>query len=237
MALALGALGALAYAGAAIALPPTQTFSGSVSPTTLPKHSFAPVTAKFNLDITSADANPPPRLQTATVHFDNQVKVDAKGLAVCQPSKLENTDAPAARKACPQSIIGTGFANAKVTFPDQAPIDAPAPVTLFNGPPQGGNPVIIIHAYTTVPAPTTFIVPGTLIHNSVTFTVPPIAGGYGTLVHYDSRVGRKYKVHGQKKSYANAKCAKGKLTVTSDFVYEDGTNNHTVTTAKCHGKG
>jgi hypothetical protein len=241
LALALGALGALAYAGVAIGVPPTQTFSGSIHPSSLPKHRFAPVTAKVNLDVTSGDSNPPPKMLQATSVFDNQVKVNFKGLPTCQPSKLENTDQNAARKACRSSIIGIGFANAKVTFPDQAPIDAPAPVTLFNGPPQGGNPTIIIHAYTTVPAPTTFIVPGVLHKigggkQSITFQVPPIAGGYGTLVHFDTSIGRKFKVHGHSVSYANAKCAKGSISLEGDFSYEDGTNNHTTFSAKCQGR-
>lgn len=234
------AIGALVTAGVAIGVPPTQTFSGSISPSKLPKKSFAPITAKVNLDITSGDSNPPPRMQTATSIFDNQVKVDFKGLPTCSPSKLENTDQNAARKACRSSIIGTGFANAKVTFPDQAPIDAPAPVTLFNGAPVGGNPQIIIHAYTTVPAPTTFIVPGVLRKigggkQTITFQVPPIAGGYGTLVHFNTTIGRKFKRKGVRHSYANAKCAKGAITLEGDFAYEDGTANHTTFSAKCQG--
>jgi hypothetical protein len=241
LALVLGALCALAYAGVAIGVPPTQTFSGSISPNALPKHSFAPVTAKVNLDVTSGDSNPPPKMLTATAIFDNQVKVNFRGLPTCNPSKLENTTPPAARRACRSAIIGTGFANAKVTFPDQAPIDAPAPVTLFNGAPKGGNPQIIIHAYTTIPAPTTFIVPGVLRktgggHQTITFQVPPIAGGYGTLVHFDTKIGRKYKVKGKSQSYANAKCTKGSITLQGDFAYEDGTANHTTFSAKCQGK-
>jgi hypothetical protein len=240
-ALALGSIAALVVAGVAIGVPPTQTFSGGISPTKLPKHGFAPVTAKINLDVTSGDANPPPKMLTATAIFDNQVRVNYKGLPTCNPSKIENTTPPVARKACKQSIIGTGFANAKVTFPGQAPIDAPAPVTLFNGAPRGGSPQIIIHAYTTIPAPTTFIVPGVLRKvgggkQSITFQIPPIAGGYGTLVHFDTTIGKKFKVKGKSQSYANGKCAKGKITLEGDFAYEDGTSNHTTFSAKCQGK-
>lgn len=241
LALVLGSLGTLAIAGVALGTPPTQVFSGSFAPTTLPKHKFAPVTGKVNLDITSGDTNPPPKLQTGTAIFDNQVKVDFKGLPVCQPSKLENTTPDAARKACASSIIGTGFADAKVTFPDQAPIDANSAVTLFNGAPVGGNPQIIIHAYLTIPAPTTFIVPGVLHKvgggkQSITFQVPPIAGGYGTLVHFDTSIGRKFKRGRRTHSYANAKCATGTINLEGDWQYEDGTHNHTTFSAKCQGR-
>lgn len=241
LALGFGLVGALAYAGVAIGVPPTQTFSGSFSPTSLPKHSFAPVTGKVNLDITSGDANPPPKLQTATATFDNQVKVNFKGLPVCRPQQLENTDPPAARKACRSSIIGTGFSDAKVTFPDQGPIDAPSAITLFNGAPVGGRPQIIIHAYLTIPAPTTFIVPGVLRKiaggkQQITFQVPPIAGGYGTLTHFDTTIGRKFKRGKAKESYANAKCTTGAITLDGDFSYEDGTALHTTFSAHCHGR-
>src|SRR6266436_1488102 len=87
LALGFGLVGALAYAGVAIGVPPTQTFSGSIRPTSLPKHGFAPITAKVNLDITSGDSNPPPKMQTATATFDNQVKVNFRGLPVCRPSQ------------------------------------------------------------------------------------------------------------------------------------------------------
>jgi hypothetical protein len=237
---ALGLAGAVAVAGVAIGAAPTQVFSGKVTPSTLPKHAFAPVTAKFNLDITSSDANEPPPMVTATAIFDNQVKVDFKHLAVCRPGKLEDTNAPQARKACKNAIIGRGFANAKVTFPDQAPIDAPAPITMFNGPPAGRNPRIIIHAFTTVPAPTTFIVPGVLrkqgSHQKITFTVPPIAGGYGTLVHYNASLGKKFKVGRRTHSYANAKCARGHISLEGDFTYLDGTHDTTDFSARCRGR-
>jgi hypothetical protein len=239
LALVVGLVLAFGLAAVATASPPTQTFTGQVSPSKLPKRSFAPVRAHFDLDIHSTDAALPPKLQTATIQFDNQVKVDAKGLPTCPTAKLENTDTPSARKACGDAIIGTGFANAKVQFPDQAPIDAPSGITLFNGPPQGGNPVIIIHAYITVPAPTTFIVPGVL-HKAggglqVTFQVPPIAGGYGTLVHFDTSINRRYKVGGKTKSYALAKCSKGKFTLGGSFTYDDGTTNPSSFIAPCKG--
>ena len=242
LALGLGLAGAVTATGIAIAVAPTQTISGSVSPSVLPKHGFAAVTAKVNLDIISGDANQPPPLTRATVQFDNQVRVDNRGLAVCQPGKLEGTDAPSARRACPAAIIGTGSANAKVTFPDQAPIDAPAPITIFNGPPRGGNPVVIIHAYTTVPAPTTFVVTGTLQKaggggRKISFDIPPIAGGYGALVHFSASLGKKFKVGKQRKSYANAKCSRGKIGVQGEFVYGDGTDNRLSAKVKCKGKG
>ena len=129
----------------------------------------------------------PPKLETATIKFGKSLDIDTKGLPTCKPSKLENTDDSQAKKVCKDAIVGKGFALAKIVFPDQgAPIDAPAPVTAFNGKPQGGKPVFLIHAYTTVPAPTTFIVPGMILKSAkpfghqLTLHVPPIAGGAGS---------------------------------------------------------
>src|SRR4029078_12726738 len=64
-----------------------------------------------------------------------------------------------ARKLCPGAIVGTGFGKAVVDFPEQGPIPASSPITLFNAQPTHGNPTLLAHAHLTVPGPTTFVVP------------------------------------------------------------------------------
>jgi hypothetical protein len=181
----------------------------------------------------------PPKLDTATIKFDKRLDIDTKGLPTCKPSKLENTDDSQAKKACKDAIVGKGFALAKIVFPDQDPIDAPAPVTAFNGKPQGGKPVFLIHAYTTVPAPTTFIVPGAILKSSkpfgrqLTLHVPPIAGGAGSLVHFDVNVKRKWKYKGEKHSYVSGKCKGGQFAIEGTFDFGDGSHEVVPATDNC----
>ena len=125
-------------------------------------------------------------------------------------------------------------------FPDQAPIDAPAPVTAFNGKPQGGKPVFLIHAYTTVPAPTTFIVPGTIVKSSEALRRAADAQGPAdrrrrglASVHFDVKVKRTWKDKGEKHSYISGKCKGGEFNIEGTFDFGDGSHETVPATDSC----
>ena len=231
---ALGAACTLGLAGVAaaerfVAGKLILDVDGGFSPKTLPKKSFAPVTLRGKGNISTTDGTVPPVMTRAIVEFDRNGKLDTRGLAVCRPVRLEDTVVKQARKVCKRAIVGTGFASAQVTFPDQPPIPATSPLTIFNGPRRGGNPTSIIHAYTTIPAPTTFVVVAPITRAKgryryrVTANVPPIAGGYGALTFTRFKVGRVYKHKGKRRSYASARCRDGRLQARGSFQFADGT--------------
>jgi hypothetical protein len=103
-----------------------------------------------------------------------------------------------ARAACPNAIVGEGQGTAIVKFPEQEPIKASSPITLFNGPPgPHGDPTVLAHAYLSVPAPTTYIVPIVIepIHQGIygyrtKATIPKIAGGAGIPISGHFRIGK-----------------------------------------------
>jgi hypothetical protein len=202
---------------------------GGFSPSTLPKHSFAPITLRASADISTADGSVPPPLQKVVIDFDRNGLVQTKGLPICRPQQLENTTAPEARKKCKNAIVGEGSSSALIAFPDQAPIPATSPLTLFNGPKMGGNPSVIVHAYLTIPAPTTFVIPSPIRRISgpyryeVTSDIPPIAGGYGSVTHFDFKVRKSWRVGGRRVSYASARCPTGHLQAQGQFTFGDGT--------------
>jgi len=216
---------------------------GGFSPTKLPSKSFAPITLRASGDISTADGSVPPQLQKVIIDFDRNGLVQTKGLPVCQPSKLENTTAPQARKACKTAIVGTGSSNALIAFPDQAPIPASSPLTIFNGPRQGGNPTVIVHAYLTIPAPTTFVIIAPIRRASgpyryeVTSDIPPIAGGYGSVTHFDFKVRKTWKQGGKTVSYASARCRGGHLQAQGQLTFSDGTvaSGHVIRPCKSSG--
>jgi hypothetical protein len=221
--------------GASIVQKLVWTVSGN-----LPPHGSAPATLNVTETTKMSDGTVPPPMTKAVVEFDKAGKVDTKGLPTCKPAKLQNTDAQAARKACKKAIIGSGRADAKIVFPGQSPIDAPAPVTVFNGTPLGGHPDFLIHAYTTVPAPTTFVVPGKLtkLHGTygtkLTLKVPKIAGGSGSLVLFKTKVHRTWKFKGKTHSYISGTCPKThKLLIKGTFSYKGAGNQVASDVAKC----
>jgi hypothetical protein len=216
---------------------------GGFTPTTLPKHSFAPITLRASADISTADGSIPPPLTKVVIDFDRNGLVQTKGLPICRPQQLENTTAPQARAKCKNAIVGTGTSDALIAFPDQAPIPASSPLTIFNGPRMGGNPSVIVHAYLTIPAPTTFVIPSPIMRTSgpyryqVVSNIPPIAGGYGSVTHFDFKVRKTWKVGGKRVSYASARCANGRLQAQGSFTFADGTTMSGHVFRPCRARG
>ena len=203
---------------------------GGFKPETLPKFHDAPIKIYGGGKISTISGELPPILDTIEFEFDKHGHVDTTGIEVCTAGKLQATDVPAARRACPHAIVGKGFGRAIVAFPEQAYIPVSSPITAFNGPKKNGNDTVLFHAYTTVPVSTTFIVPVTIekIHKGiygyrVKAKIPKIAGGYGHPVSGRLTVNRKTKVKGKLHSYVNARCQLGRLQARGKFVFKDGT--------------
>ena len=219
------------------------TTDGGFTPTTLPKHSLAPIQLHGYGSISTGDGELPPVLETITLFFDKHGSVETRGLPVCTPGKLAATTTSQARKLCPGAIVGTGFGKAVVKLPEQAPIAATSPITIFNGPKKHGNPTVLAHAHLTVPAPTTFVVPIEIqkVHDGrygfkTVATIPKIAGGYGIPVYGRLTIGRTWKYKGKTLSYANAECPDGRLQAKGEFAFKDGTRLQGELLKPCKGK-
>jgi hypothetical protein len=225
----------LVVAGSAVAIKLEAanlviTTDGGFTPTTLPKKGFAPIKLHGYGNIATKDGTPPPVLETVTIWFDKHGEVETKGLPKCTPGKLKATTTAQARKLCPGSIVGKGFGKAVVIFPEQGPIPASSPITLFNAAPKNGNPVVLAHAHLTVPGPTTFVVPIEIqkVHSGrygfkVEAKIPKIAGGSGIPLYARMTVGREWTYKGKKLSFANAGCPDGRLQAKVKADFKDGT--------------
>ena len=144
--------------------------------------------------------------------------------------ETEATTTAQARKLCPGAIVGKGFGEAVVIFPEQPPIPASSPITLFNAAPKHGNPVVLAHAHLTVPAPSTFIVPVEIQRVSqgrygfkTVAKIPKIAGGAGIPLYGRLAVGREWKFKGKTLSFANAGCPDGRLQAKVQLRFKDST--------------
>ncbi len=140
------------------------TGDGGFTPKALPRDHDAPITIRGGGRISTISGAYPPIIKTITIDYDKHGSVQTKGLAVCHASQLTNTTVAAARRACPTRSSGKGIGRGVVIFPDQKPIPASSPITVFNGPKLHGQDTVIGHAYTTIPGPTTFIVPVVIQH-------------------------------------------------------------------------
>jgi hypothetical protein len=216
---------------------------GGFTPTTLPKHGYAPIRLHGFGKISTSDGTPPPVLEKVIIWFDKHGRVETRGLPVCTPGKLQATTTKQARKQCPGAIVGKGIGKAVVLFPEQGPIPASSPITIFNGPKKHGNPTVLAHAYITVPAPTTYIVQIEIqrVHDGrygfkTVGTIPRIAGGYGIPLYARLTIGKTWKYKGKTLSYANAGCPDGRLQAKGQFLFKDGTFLQGTVFKPCKGR-
>jgi hypothetical protein len=231
--LALAATALLIASASAIRLTAGDlvvTAGGGFSPKALPPDHFAPIEIHGGGKLSTVSGDFPPVLKTITIEYDKHGAVQTNGLPICTKGKLSNTTVTAARHNCPGAIVGKGFGRATVVFPDSKPIPASSPITVFNGPKKHGQYTVIGHAYTTVPAPTTFIVPVVIqkIHEGrygyrTTINIPPIAGGYGIPIAGHVKVDRKWTYKKHRYSFVNASCPDGHLQARGKFDFNDGT--------------
>lgn len=219
------------------------TTDGGFSPTTLPRHGYAPIRLHGFGRISTEDGSYPPVLKTVSLWFDKHGSVETRGLPVCTKAKLAATTTAMARRACPDAIVGKGVGKAVVVFPEQGPIPASSPITLFNGPKKDGNPTVLAHAYLSVPAPTTYTVQIEIqrVHDGrygfkTVATIPRIAGGYGIPLYAELTIGRQWKYKGRTLSYVNAGCPDGRLQGKGQFLFKDGSFLQGSLFRPCKGK-
>lgn len=218
---ATSALGIAAIAGAAStkirAGNLVLTFGGSTVPKKLPKREYAPVKAIVFGKIATSDGTHPSAMREAVVDIDKDVKVNVKGYPVCKAGQLEARDSKAAKRVCGKTILGEGKAEAEIAFPEQKPIKVPSPLIVFNGGEKGGKVKLLIHTFITVPVPAAIVTDVTItrkgsgIHSIA--KIPAIAGGSGSALSFNFKLGKTYSYKGKKVGYFEARCPDGVFKV------------------------
>jgi hypothetical protein len=190
-----------------------STFGGDASPKALPKNKYAPVKTHIFGKISTANGGHAPALREVEFDIDKDVKINVKGLAACKPGQLEARNTAAAMKVCGKSKIGSGISHVEIAFPEQKPIIVKSPLTVFSGGEKGGKIKLLIHIFITVPVPAAVVTDvtitkkGTGIHSVA--KVPVVAGGSGSAIDFDFKVGKTFTYKGKKVGYGEAKCPDG----------------------------
>jgi hypothetical protein len=204
--------------------------NGGISPSTLPKHAYAPITAHLVGEIGTVDGSHPPALRTVSIDIDRTIGIDAVGLPTCEAKQIEARTTAAAKSACASAIVGSGRGEVEVAFPEQAPFSASGPVVIFNGGVRGRTTLVLLHAYVAVPAPTAIVTRATVtrIHRArfglhIEAQIPRIAGGAGSVTKFELKVGRKFTYKGQKKSLLVASCPTGSWVTKGNVLFDDKT--------------
>jgi hypothetical protein len=215
--------------------------TATLKPRELPARGNAPVFLKTVTRVGTRDGSTPPTLQSLVFQLDRNGTIDTKALPRCTNAKLEGTTPAAARKRCAGALVGKGTGKALVTMPGRAPFTITTPLSLFNGPPAGGRPTLIAHAYETVPAPQALLVPITIERVAkgrygfqAKVQMPEIAGGYGAAILAEATIGAVRRRGGREVGYINARCAGGRLQVQGKAQFTDGDYFPVTLTSPCH---
>jgi hypothetical protein len=202
---------------------------GGFAPRLLPRHAYAPIHFEGHADISTTDGSMPPALRQVTLELDRDGRLTSAGLPVCPPSRIEGASPAQARNRCKGAIVANGHVAAAVAVPGHSRVEVRSPLTLFNGPRQGGDPTVVAHAQSTYPAVETFVlvVPierrGGAYGYRANFEVPEIAGGHGSLTHVDAKISRRFRSGGAERSYISARCSDYILQTRGYFGFADGT--------------
>ncbi len=185
---------------------------GEISPHKLPRTGSAPVSVSISADISTTDRSDPPQLRTVSLSINRNGIIDQRGLPSCRLDDIQPASTPEAREACPGAVVGTGAFKANVSLPEQSPYPSNGEIVAFNGR-MNGKPVIFAHIYGTEPLPTSVTLPFELqYHRKGTFGVslvahlPRVAAQWGYISGVSLKLQRRFRFHGQPRSYASAGC-------------------------------
>jgi hypothetical protein len=220
------------------------TFNGDFSPTKLPKTKPAGITLNISGKIATKDKTHPPALTEFILETDKNGSVNAKGLPVCTAGKLQAQDTSHAEAACPTAIVGEGKTDVEVEFPESPPFIAHSKLLAFNGGVSGGKTTIYIHAYLSSPVSAAVVttVKVSKIHNGrygtkSIATIPKIAGGYGSAVDFNLKLGRAFTYKGKKQNYLLLQCPDGKIFADGTAKFSDGVKASGGVIRTCTTKG
>ena len=203
---------------AALALASAQ-FKQTAKVTLTAKREGASTGFKANLQSSDLGAplEKPQGLKTLTITFPSKTKFNfkTKALTVCKATDIEIK--ATGGKACPaKSKLGSGgaTANGAPVFPKIS-----ESVVAF----AGSNQILFLLAPKVLGGPgATLVLHGKVSANKITTEVPPITVGGLTIVITGRELSIK-SVGSGKTTWATAgKCAKGKFTVKSGFLYQTG---------------
>lgn len=226
----LGPLTAVAWgSGALVAINDLiLRADGGFQPRSLPRHRFAPIDFQGHFDVAAKGGGKPVALEQAVVEFDRDGRLSAGGLPVCPPELIASSSSAEARRVCAGAMVGDGRVEASVEL-GGAPVIVGAPLTLFNGPPLGGEPTVVLHVRIAIPTAETFAIvipierrPGQFRYRA-TLDLPPLAGGLASITHVGVKVGRRFTAGGRSRSYVSAHCSDGILQTHGTFRFADGT--------------
>lgn len=187
------------------------SFTGRLTPKTLPRHRTAPISVAVGGRIAAASRSLPPQLRGIEIAINRHGRIDPTGLPVCAVDDIQPATTARALAACRGAVVGRGSFSAKVRIPQQTPFPSRGAVVAFNGV-LGGRPAILAHVYGVDPVPVSYTIAFAIRPAHGTFgtllraELPEVTGDAGFVTGIDLELGRTYRFRGETRSYLSASC-------------------------------
>lgn len=219
----------------------TQSIAVNITPNKRSATKPAPVTLEVKTatdNATTANGVPIPAVR-AIVDFPKGMSIFAKGYPTCDSGSIQSASTEVALEQCKKARIGSGQGTADLVVGSRV-FPVTTTIVAFNGKPQGGKPVILLHNYSQSPVQTTLVLVGVVKnYNKQGFgarldvTIPLIAGGQGALTSFQVKVFKKFFFKGKQRSYISATCPTRTWKARGQFVFRDGESLTPVVKGKC----
>lgn len=179
-------------------------------PRELPRTGEAPASVSLTARFATTDGSRLPRLRRMAVVLGTRGQFDT-GLPVCRVSRIRNTKAGQALRACSQSLVGQGRMAADLFLPGQRGTGFQGRILAFNGRTQSGTPLILADVHSKNP-PVSFVMKfkvRPIPRSNATAIIAKVPGSAGRWAHmrrFHLTLGRRFQKGGRMHSYVNAGC-------------------------------
>lgn len=199
------------------------TVQSQIKPFKLPRTGTAPIAVFIAGHIATPSGAVPPQLQKMTVKVNRHGLLQSKGLPTCTLAQINAVSTGKALGNCSDALVGSGRFWATIVLPDQRPYPTRGRLLVFNGE-RKGAPVLFAHIYTTKPFATSFVITFAIRRidqghygTELTASLPQALGTWGFVDRIKLTLRRKYRLHGEERSYFNAGCPAPAGTKTTVF--------------------
>jgi hypothetical protein len=189
------------------------SFSGRISPHSLPRDRNVPVRVSLVGAIRTPQGVRPPQLRRISIAVNRYGRLSTRGLPRCPTGQLESTDTQTALERCGGALVGRGRFGATLESPSLPPLPVEGKVVAFHGG-HPGRSAILLHIHASRPIEATVVLTFSIRHRSrgtfgtvLTTTIPRIAADLGYVTDLSLYFGRRYTAGGERRSFISARCA------------------------------
>lgn len=194
-----------------------------IKPFRLPRTAPGPIDVFLAGHISSTTGGVPAQLTSMTIYVNRHGVLDTDALPVCPVSEIRPATTEKALARCGSSLVGSGHFWASVVLPEQGVYRTTGRLLAFNGV-SHGHPAVLAQIYTTLPFPSSFVVPFRITHirqgrygTKLSAELPETLGEWGFVNRIKMTIGRVVQRGDKEHSFLNASCPAPAGTATATF--------------------